>query len=34
MAVVTFAAKDAEATVFGNAENKSLGAFDLHSSAA
>ena len=31
MAVVTFAAKDAEATMFGNAESKSLGAFNLRS---
>src|SRR5436190_24402067 len=34
MAVVTFAAKDAETKVVGNAESKSLGAFDLHCSAA
>ena len=30
MAVVTFAAKGAGTTVVGNAESKSLGAFELH----
>ena len=33
MAVVTFAAKGAGTTVVGNAESKSLGAFELHCSA-